>query len=146
MKTLRVVLAAVVLMAAAGCSVARVRAGFPEPQSRQTVDPADADFFLVISNQSFIEPEIRLDVRIDELVVADGPFAVGGQHNFASYPLALGKGLHTIEARAESGVTIVETFEVPAGGTRYGALMYWNYEGEPKRFDWSLTDTPPMFG
>lgn len=143
---LRVALAAVVLMAAAGCSTAQVRAGFPLPQSRRTVDPTQADFVLVISNQSFIEPDIRLDVRIDGAVVADGPFAVGGQHNFASYPLALGAGPHTLQARAESGVTIAKTFEIPADGTRYGVLMYWNYKDEPKRFEWSFTDTQPMFG
>lgn len=146
MKLLRVVLAAVVLTAGAGCSLARVQPGFPLPQSRQTVDPAQADFVLTISNQSFIEPEIRLDVRIDGAVVAEGPFAVGGQHNFASYPLALGPGPHTLQARAESGVTIAKTFEIPADGTRYGVLMYWNYEDEPKRFEWSLADTPPVFG
>lgn len=139
-------LVAVVLTATAGCSVARVRAGFPLPQARQTVDPAEADFVLTISNQSFIEPEIRLDVRIDGVVVVDGPFAVGGQHNFASYPLALGSGPHTLQARTESGVTIAKTFQIPADRTRYGVLMYWNYEDEPKRFEWSVTDAPPMFG
>lgn len=122
--------------------VARV----PPPESSETVDPKEATFTMYVSNQSFREPRIHITITIDGKPIVAGRFAVEGQHNWIAYPLKLKPGSHQLSARAESGVTFKTNLEIPAKKARYGVLQYWNYEGEPKRFTWEPSETPPMFG
>ena len=116
----------------------------PRPTGSTVVD-ADASFFLTVSNQSFAEPMVRIEVRVGGQRYIDGVFAVEGQHNFVGFPLALAAGEHTLTARVERGPEHVTTFVLPDGEPRYGVLLYWGAD-EPTPFTWQFQADPPVFG
>ena len=147
MRTIRIGFALCLAVALGGCATVKGQASrAPTPVSSATVPAAIANVTLVISNQSFLEPNVRIDVRIDGEPVVDGAFPVEGQHSFFSYPLKIRPGRHELTARTTSGVRTAEAFDVSEAGSRYGVLNYWNYEGEPKRFTWTFQAEPPVFG
>lgn len=116
------------------------------PTSSQTVSFDRATFVLHVSNQSFDEPKADLTVAIDGRTVVEGVFPVEGQHNWASYALSLAPGTHTLSAKAASGATTQQRFEIVADGKRYAVLNYWNDEEEGAKFTWDFGKDQPGFG
>ena len=89
------------------------------------VDEAEADLVLHVSNQSFDDEKVRLTIAVDGVTVVDGDFAVADQHNWVSFPLGMSPGVHEITAKADSGATLRETFEMPEDKARYAVIDHW---------------------
>lgn len=130
----------------------------PDPEVRATdaavrlVDEADADLTLIVSNQSFDDEEVRLDVTVDGVTVVDDDFHVEDQHNWVSFPLDLPPGGHEVQATSDSGATLRESFEVPRDKPRYAVIDYWTEDDSPETDDpavdltWQFHRNAPAFG
>ena len=116
----------------------------PSPTGSTVVDEG-ASFFLTVSNQSFAEPTVRIEVRVDGQPSIEGVFAVEGQHNFVGFALDLAPGEHTLTASVERGPEQVATFVLPEDEPRYGVLLYWGAD-EATPFTWQFQTDPPAFG
>jgi len=108
------------------------------------VDEDDADLVLYVSNQSFEDSTVRIEVVVDGVTVVDDDFAVEGQHNWIDFPLALEPGSHEVSARTDSGATLRESFEVPDDETRYAVIDHWG-RGDDAELTWLLETEPIGF-
>ena len=100
---------------------------------------------LFVSNQSFDDDTVTIEVAVDGVTVVDEDFHVGSQHTWVNFPLVLPAGERTVRARADTGVVLDETVTVPAGDAYYAVLQYWDYEGEPRQFTWDESAEPVGF-
>jgi hypothetical protein len=138
MRGLRVTVVALLVLMTGGCGarveVLGVRFGdecpvVPRPLSSRAVSQDRANVHLIVSNQSFEDPVVGLAVAIDGEVVVDQDLDVCGQHEFASFPLAIEPGWHDLAVTTDAGVTHESRIEVPEppGGT----WLYVSYWVEP---------------
>ena len=114
---------------------------------RRVRNAPDAPFELLVTNQSYGDPDVVLTIRVDGTVIADREFPVEGQHTVAHFALDLAPGEHRIEIEADDGSTVTETFTVPPDASFYGILFYWGpdaEEGPP--LDLTLGDEPFAIG
>lgn len=139
-------LVALSLGAVAACSGGDDSARDPVVATATTVAPDEANFVLVISNQSFDRPSVFIEVRIDDRVVVAEAFEVEGQHNFVSFGFSLDPGDHELSATAADGTTTAGGFAMPEGSTRYGTLLVWTDDAGTASLDLRFTDEPPGFG
>ena len=102
-------------------------------------------FNLTVSNQSFRDPKAKISVTIDGRTVVDQGFDVGSQHTFVAFPVDLVSGRHELVAIGPEA-NYTTNFDLPAKGTRYGVLLYWNYPDETPHFTWDFKSEPPAFG
>ncbi len=110
------------------------------------VDEAHADLVLYVSNQSFADSPVVIEVAIDGVVLVDQAFAVEGGHNWFTFPTSLPPGEHMLTATSDTGVATQETIEIPEGERRWAALDYWySPEGEPRSFTWNVSAEPIGF-
>lgn len=100
---------------------------------------------LFVSNQSFDDDTVGIVVTIDGRTVVDEDFEVGSQHNWVTFPLVLPAGPRVVQARSDTGITLQEEVTVPAGGTHYAVIDYWDYKGEPKRLTFRESAEPMGF-
>lgn len=113
------------------------------------LDPAVLDrpplgLAVIVSNQSFDDPEVGLTVTVDGELMIERSFAVEGQHTYVSYRLPLEPGEHRVVARADTGATHERVVSL---GTerRYLAVSYWG--GEPSSPDaFSVEESDEPFG
>lgn len=149
-------LAALVLsFSAAGCGEQRGEDPSPDAEATaadskvRVVDEADANFVLHVSNQSYDDETVRIEVVVDDVTVVDGDFAVEGQHNWIQFPLAVEPGTHEITARAGSGARLAESFEVPADEPRYAVIDHWGEDDGPEddgpELSWLFQADGPAF-
>lgn len=119
------------------------------------IDPSDVPasdmgtVALVISNQSFEHPDARIAVAIDGETVADGSFAVEGQHSYTSYDVHLMPGLHELQARSDVGARLSTSIDVEAEAPLFLVLTHWTSDEpgqEPAYFDLTASSEPPGFG
>lgn len=108
------------------------------------VDRNSADFLLLVSNQSFLDDPVVLTVQIDGVEVVSQPFEVRNQHHYLSFPLRLGPGAHQLRVTSDTGLSLEETFSLPADGARrYGSVSYDNYADEDGMLiDWYFSSIP----
>jgi hypothetical protein len=136
----------------AGCGQAdrneRAPARTPLPMPSRSDRPATGDnLMLYVSNQSYRDDPVHLQVTIDSVRVVDRGFDVGSQHSWVSFPMTLPPGTHQVRAVSDTGVELVESLSIPDTGTRYASLSYWFYpEQPPRRFTLDVSDTPFAFG
>lgn len=102
----------------------------------------EAYLVLYVSNQSYDDETVRIEVVVDDVAVVDDEFAVEGQHNWIQFPLAMEAGRHEVTARADSGATLRESFEVPGDEPRYAVLDHWG-RGDGAELTW-LFETEPI--
>lgn len=111
------------------------------------IDPAVMDrtplgIALIVSNQSFDDPEVGLSVTVDGDVVIERSFAVEGQHTFVSYRLPLEPGDHQMVIRADTGATHERVISLGAE-RRYLAVSYWGGDSSsPDAFSVDESDEP----
>jgi hypothetical protein len=141
-----------------GCGAARGEDPIPDPEVTATdaavrlVDEAEADLVLIISNQSFDDEAVRLNVRVDGVTVVNDDFHVEDQHNWIGFPLALRPGGHEVTADSDSGATLRESFDVPGNKPRYAVIDYWTEDDSPDTDDpavdltWQFQRHAPAFG
>lgn len=152
-RTTPSVIVGVLLVALVGCT--------NEPhESVLQVDPLPVDaeihlttgdkapLMLIVSNQSFEDDPVHLTLSIDGVPLIDGVFYVGNQHAWLSAPIDLPPGEHTMVATSDTGVTLTETFDIPADAQRWAILDYWYYPREKagRHLRWDLQRQQPAFG
>ena len=101
---------------------------------------------LYVSNQSFEDPNVRISIAIDGVVVADQRFAVEGQHNWVEFEPDVPPGDHTLTATSNTGAELTVEFTTTAGQPRWVAVAYWWYPQDgPRRFTFEIHDEPIGF-
>ncbi|GGO72134.1 hypothetical protein [Nocardioides deserti] len=130
-----VALVAGLLPLVAGCGQEEPAGGSPDAAPPTTgpirlVAAEDADLHLYVSNQSFDDPDVRITVEVDGVLVVDDDFAVEGQHTWISFPLALPPGAHRVTATSDSGAELKQSVRVPRGEDRYAVVEHWTEAGE----------------
>jgi hypothetical protein len=100
---------------------------------------------LYVSNQSFDDETVRIRVTVDGAEVVDQRFDVGSQHNWITFPLTLPAGTRRIEAVSDTGVTLSETVTIPASGTHYAVIDYWDDSNEPRKLTFHDSSEPIGF-
>lgn len=113
------------------------------------IDPASLELpppglVLVISNQSFADPEVELTVTVDGQVVVDRTFSVDNQHTFVAYRVPLEPGDHTLTVAADTGATH-ERIVTLGPDRRYLFVGYWG-GAAPEPFSLTESDQPLGFG
>ncbi|MFV0317235.1 MAG: DUF6174 domain-containing protein [Microthrixaceae bacterium] len=93
------------------------------------VDPAELirplpGLAVMVTNQSFADPEVDLTIAVDGEVMIERSYAVEGQHTYVSYHLALEPGEHQLVIRSDTGETHKQVVSL---GTerRYLSVSYW---------------------
>ena len=115
------------------------------------IDPAVIDrtprgLALMISNQSFDDPDVGLTVTVDGDVVIERSFAVENQHTVVSYRLPLEPGDHQMIVRADTGATHERVVSLDSE-RRYLYVGYWGGDASsPEAFSVSESDQPFGFG
>jgi len=121
------------------------------PEKIGELPEGDTPLHVTVSNQSFDQSLMGIEVYIDEIHVISGDFEVGNQHSFYGFDFTATEGTHSLRAEADGGgVTLEEEFEV--AGETWGVLMYWYYatpqggaEVTPKHLAWDVYDEAPAF-
>lgn len=101
-----------------------------EPVDSGAIDLPPLGLALVISNQSFADPDVRLTVEIDGNVMVDRSFAVENQHSRHSYLFPLDPGEHQVTVRADTGATHQRIVTL-GPDRRFLYLNYWGDGQEP---------------
>lgn len=110
------------------------------------IDEAEADLVLYVSNQSFEDSPVIIQVAIDGVLLVDHAFALEGGHNWFTFPTSLPPGEHILTATSNTGASTEQAVEIPEGERRWAALDYWySPQGEPRRFTWHLSTEPIVF-
>lgn len=105
--------------------VARISELVADPVLPPGADVAE-NVFIVVSNQSFDEPTMPVQVVIDDTTVVDAAFEVVGQHEYVGYELTLEPGPHTLVATSGSGAARTETVVIESGVPQHLYLGYWS--------------------
>lgn len=105
----------------------------------------DAPFTLLVTNQSFDDPDITVTVRVDDEEVLSQVVAVGNQHELVRLPLDLDPGEHTMVIDVDDRITTIDTFVIPANDPYFGLVMYQPGEDSP-RLDVTFSDQPMGLG
>lgn len=116
------------------------------PIEPAAIDRTAPGLVLLISNQSFDDPDVGLTITVDGAVVVERSFAVEGQHHVVGYRLPLEPGDHEFVIRADTGAT--EDRLVTLGADR--RYLYVGYLGDgpstPEPFSIKESDQPFGFG
>ena len=106
----------------------------------------EANLQLWVSNQSFVDDPVSIEIRIDGTPVVSQPFAVEGQHNWVLFTIAAPPGPHEVSMVAGNGTDLVKRFVLPEHGRRYAVVNYWNYPDDGGRhFEWTIQSKPVAF-
>ena len=85
----------------------------------------NANFHLVVSNQSFDKPKAHISIAIDGEILISDVFHVKDQHHQVNYWFKLEPGSHSIKAFTDNDSIIIEKqFEV-TNKKRYASLSFW---------------------
>ncbi len=104
--------------------------------------PADPNFTLYVSNQSFDIDPVAIDVLLDQELSVEGGFLVEGQHSWHEFHFHLSPGSHLFEAHGDpGGAEVSKTFDF-GQSSRYAVLDFWYY---PADNDYGVESTPPQF-
>jgi hypothetical protein len=115
--------------------------------------PADPNFSLYVSNQSFDIDPVDVQVSFDGQLALTGDFLVEGQHSWHRFDFKLAPGSHEMRSTTDAGgVEEIAPFDTTAA-PRYGVLAFWFYppgsEGgvdpTPPQFSFDVLDEPPLF-
>lgn len=113
------------------------------------LDPAVLDrpplgLAVIVSNQSFDDPEVGLTVTVDGELMIERSFAVEGQHTYVSYRLPLEPGEHRVVVRADTGATHERVVSLGAE-RRYLAVSYWGDDSSSSNA-FSVEESDEPFG
>lgn len=98
---------------------------------------SDTNFVLYVSNQSYEDEFIRIQVSIDGKLVIDREFFVYNQHTHVEYAFHLTKGKHKLLIRAsDADVTSERQIEIVT--QHWAAVSYWHDKRTPRQFGFDL--------
>jgi hypothetical protein len=108
--------------------------------------PPPPPLTLYVSNQSFEDPNVRIAISIDGVVVVDQSFAVEDQHNVIAFEPDVPPGDHILTATSNTGAELTVEFTTEAGQPRWAVVDYWRYpEDFPREFTFEIRDEPIGF-
>ena len=111
-----------------------------------TPEPANPNFTLYVSNQSFEIDQVGIDVELDGELAVTGDFDVEGQHSWHEFRFALPPGTEvTLEARAHSDV-LHEIVKV-SDDHDYAVINFWSADesSDSPYLDYFFQDDQPFF-
>lgn len=114
------------------------------PLEPAVLDRSHFGFDLVVSNQSFGDPDVHLTVLVGDDVVVDRSFAVEGQHAFTAYRVPLEPGSYDVRVSADSGA-VLERVVALGPERRHLYAAYWGDDG-PGQLTLLESDQPFGFG
>ena len=110
--------------------------------SKQRTPDPDPNLVIFVTNQSYDNPLVDIEVTIDGEQVVSQEFAVGNQHNFKVIQLHLPDGIHTIGADSVKGeASMTNSFELPS---KRWALLWYGYD--QKRLEQGFINADKAFG
>jgi hypothetical protein len=127
-----------------GAISATALAGVGVPQ----VEPVAGQVKLWVSNQSFDDDPVAIEIAIDGVQIVDDSFLVDGQHNWIGFMIdGLDPGNHTLIATSDTGATFEGTFTLPPDEPRWMVVDYWYYtdDAEGRHFTFNESDEPIYF-
>lgn len=87
----------------------------------------EANLVLLITNQSFETPKIKLEGIIDDGIVFNGKYKVKDQHEVTNYYVKLPAGKHTLKVASEDA-NLEDEFEIKEEDKLWIAVSYWSFE------------------
>jgi hypothetical protein len=107
-----------------------------------TVPPEESTLILIVSSQSYDREEVDMRLELNSQLIAEQVFATGGGHNYVSFPLEIGAGLHRLAVVADDGTSLDVPLDLP-NERRWLTVSYWSGDVEGPNFTHELWDTPP---
>lgn len=92
----------------------------------------NASIIVMVSNQSFDVPNVKMSGTVDGLHVFDDNYSVGDQHQYAYYYVHASPGEHEFKIKAND-ISITETVDINEGEPLWICLSYWNSENEEEQ-------------
>ncbi|MEZ4360489.1 MAG: hypothetical protein R3B48_09925 [Kofleriaceae bacterium] len=108
--------------------------------------PANPNFTLFVSNQSFEMTPVDISVYVDDKLAVVGDFEVGSQHSWFDFDFQLGAGVHQVRGVTKQGrriVSLTSMVEV-SDDHDFGVLTFWT-DREGAEFHFVLQDEEPVF-
>lgn len=100
-----------------------------------------SNYIIILTNQSFFKPNIRLDVFIDGIKLITQNCKVEGQHKSYNYYYFL-EGDHEIKVISEDGKELVSSFDLKANKPSWNMFTYWNSEEDGVSLVYQKMETP----
>lgn len=128
----------------------------PEEEPQLPVDPlklgdvsaegevALETLHLYVSNQSFEQPLVRIEVEIDGQHVVTGDFAVGSQHNWVEFTIEVPSGSHDVRIWSPDGDTDLDR-TLDMAGEQWAVIDYWTESPKAPFFTFNVHDAPVSF-
>jgi hypothetical protein len=106
------------------------------------MDPGqgEGNFYVDVTNQSFLDSPVRIRIWIDEALVVDEEFEVGGQHEVTTFGYRVPPGEHGVRVVCPWDDR-VWSVRIGPDATRFAKVSYWHYEGEQRHLEWEFQDT-----
>lgn len=92
----------------------------------------NANIVVMVSNQSFDVPHVKMSGTVDELHVFNDEYSVGDQHQYAYYYVYASPGEHEFKVLA-NGISIKETVTITEDEPLWICFSYWNAENEDEK-------------
>lgn len=92
----------------------------------------NANIIVMVSNQSFDVPDVRMSGTVDGLHIFDDDYSVGDQHQYAYYYVYTSPGEHEFEILAND-ISIKETVTIIEEEPLWICFSYWNSENEDEK-------------
>lgn len=101
----------------------------------------ESNYIIMLSNQSFRKPKMKISVFIDGIEIIDQKCNVEDQHKGYYYYFNL-EGEHEITVKSGDGLTQTKRINFVSGELTWSSIMYWNYEGEEPQIIHEVQDNP----
>lgn len=100
---------------------------------------------LLVTNQSFEVPSVKVTIQIDGETVVDDTFDVESQHNVVTFDVSgLTPGLHEVTVESDTGITAEQTVTME-DAAKYVFVSYWSQPGQDDGFEMYESVEEPMF-
>lgn len=129
--------AALALVLAAVGAVA-CSSGSATPTIATVVDEGfgtSSPFTLIVSNQSFEDPSVRIVATIDGAVAVDQAFDVGSQHDYRYFSFDLPSGAHDVSVTGGGHAGTAHVEVIGRANPRWLLVTHWDDRIELKSFD-----------
>ncbi len=105
-------------------------------------DKADtSDVVVIVSNQSFDFPKIKISGNINGVSVFDDEFLVGNQHEYSYYFINADTGEYSFSINTED-ITLNKKIEINEDGPLWMYITYWNSRNENEHIDVLVQNEP----
>ncbi|PKM95613.1 MAG: hypothetical protein CVU84_02080 [Firmicutes bacterium HGW-Firmicutes-1] len=100
-----------------------------------------SNFIIVLTNQSFLKPEMEFSVYVDGIKIITQNCKVEGQHQSYNYYYFL-EGKHEIKVKTADGTELVRIIDLNAKMPIWNIFTYWNSEKDGASLMCDKMETP----